>query len=114
MAKLHLVIGQSGLVGSKLFRVMYNKGETVLGTRNKYRLPFSCKLDIRNENEVLDFVEEIEPSVIYLPASLTNVDYCENNPKEGYETNVVGVRNIVEEANVVGAKLVYFSSDYIF
>jgi len=72
------------------------------------------RLDIRKQEDVQLLIKKINPSVVCLPAALTNVDYCESFPKESYATNVLGVGNVVQATNEIGAKIVYFSSDYIF
>jgi dTDP-4-dehydrorhamnose reductase len=71
-------------------------------------------LDMRDRAQVQTLLAELQPAVIYLPAALANVDYCESHPEVGYAVNVVGLRHVVEMANEVGAKLTYFSTDYVF
>ena len=51
---------------------------------------------------------------VHLPAALTNVDFCETHSDSSYEINVLGAVNVVRSADHVDAKLVYFSSDYVF
>jgi dTDP-4-dehydrorhamnose reductase len=51
---------------------------------------------------------------VYLPAAQGSADHCEQHPEKAYMTNVIGVCNIAQAVNDIGAKLVYFSSDYIF
>ncbi len=54
------------------------------------------------------------PAVVYLTAALTDVDYCERHPDEGYAINVAGVQHVVSAAGAAGARVVFFSTDYIF
>jgi dTDP-4-dehydrorhamnose reductase len=110
----HLVIGVSGQVGEHLTRAAEAAGGEVVGTFRGCPLSGARPLDIRGREAVRVLVEETRPAVVYLPASLTNVDHCERNPEEGYAINVVGVRHVVEAANAIGARVVYFSSDYVF
>jgi dTDP-4-dehydrorhamnose reductase len=71
-------------------------------------------LDIADTNAVRQFILNYNPTVIYLPASLSNVDYCELHPKESSKINVQGVMNFVNALKGSDSRLVYFSSDYIF
>jgi len=71
-------------------------------------------LDITNAKSVAALLKQLRPDIVYLLASLTNVDYCELNPGEAYKINVVGTCNVVRSTNDNGAMLVYFSSDYVF
>lgn len=114
MTKPHLVIGASGQVGGHLLQVIQACGLPAIGTGNTHPFEGLYVLDIRSQAEVTTFVQRFDPAIIYLPASLTNVDYVESHPEEGYAVNVSGVRNVLQVANQVGSKLVYFSSDYVF
>src|SRR5438046_8323825 len=101
--KSNLVVGQSGLVGGELVRVLKSLGEKVVGTYKSTPVRGATYLDICGR--VGFTILYLNPSIIYLPASLTNVDHCETYPEKGYETNVLGVRKVVESANKIGAKL---------
>jgi dTDP-4-dehydrorhamnose reductase len=72
------------------------------------------RLDVRERAEVESVIRSLGPAIVYLPASLTHVDYCELHPEQTSEINISGVQNVIDAINAVGAKLVYFSSDYIF
>jgi dTDP-4-dehydrorhamnose reductase len=109
-----LVIGASGQVGHHLTRAAESRGHDVVATRWRTPLAGAESLDIRDGGAVARLVAEISPAVVYLPAYFANVDACELDPASAYETNVVGVANVVEAANRAGAKLVFFSSDYVF
>ncbi|MDQ3705916.1 MAG: NAD(P)-dependent oxidoreductase [Chloroflexota bacterium] len=110
----HLIIGASGQVGEYLVRAAANAGFESVGTYQTHEVEGMRHLDIRNEAQISSLLEELQPTVVYLPASLANVDYCELHPEEGYAINVEGVRNVVQAVNKTPAKLVYFSSDYVF
>lgn len=109
----NLVIGSCGLIGEHLMRTSINKGLDTVGTDFAYK-DTALFIDIRQVNTIRTVLRENKPNIIFLPAAIPNVDYCELNPLESYATNVEGVYNVVTEANIIGAKLVYFSSDYIF
>jgi len=109
-----LVIGASGMVGESLVNSLVEAGEIPVATYRTISIPSAEQLDICRFPQVTDFFERFQPKIVFLPAALTNVDYCEVNPALSYMTNVVGVKNVVEASNVVGARLIYFSSDYIF
>ena len=110
----HLVIGGSGQVGEHLLRCLEDKGKQAFGTYYRHARPGMYSVDIRNTQAVAELLSQLHPDIVYLPASLTNVDYCELHPNASYEINVTGTCNIVRAANDVGAKLIFFSSDYVF
>jgi dTDP-4-dehydrorhamnose reductase len=71
-------------------------------------------LDFTDTASVDRLVNRLKPDVIYLPAALTNVDYCELHPESSYAVNVLGPHNVVHKASFLGTKIVFFSSDYVF
>lgn len=84
------------------------------GTFSSHPVPGLVHLDIRNAEETYQLVREVSPSVIFQPAALPNVDWCEEHPEECWATNVWGTANLVRAARESRAKFVYFSSDYVF
>ena len=109
-----LVIGASGLVGPCLMRALQQEGKTVVGTYASQRRENLRFLDIRNIGQVHDCVAELRPKTIYLAAALTHVDYCEEHPEEAAQRNVEGPKNVAREAVATGAKLVFYSTEYVF
>jgi dTDP-4-dehydrorhamnose reductase len=108
-----LVIGASGLVGGHLLAEFRRRGEPTAGTCLR-ETPGLSRLDICDQASVENLLQALRPRVIYLPAALTNVDACEQDPQASYRVNVTGVRYVIQAINRIGARLVYFSSDYIF
>ncbi len=109
-----MVIGASGQIGEHLVDTLKKGGKNVVATHHRTSTPNSELLDIRKADDAQRLVEMAKPDVVYLTAATTHVDFCEQNPAESYEVNVIGAKNIVAATNYVGARLVYFSSDYIF
>lgn len=111
----HMVIGASGMVGQHLLREVQASGNESVGTYCAHESqPGLIRLDIVDQASVGTAIRQYRPAVIYLAAACTNVDYCEEHPDESYHVNVCGVRNVVEAANSVRSRLVFFSSDYVF
>lgn len=108
------VIGASGLVGSHLMRTCQERGWEVAGTYHNFSQPGLVPLKLTDQVAVESFIKNSQPNVIFLPAFRSSVDYCEQNPEETYQINVVGSLNVAQVAQDVGAKLVFYSSDYVF
>ena len=109
-----LVIGASGLVGNYLHAQLLQSGQRVIGTSTSSDVPTWNHLDARDRRAVDAIILEHQPQTIFLPAAQTNVDYCEQHPQEAYQVNVAGLDNVIQAANRAGARLICFSSDYIF
>jgi len=112
--KRSLVIGASGLVGEHLVNLLTVSGENPIATFRTNPIRSAEQLDICQHAQVKSFFKQLQPEIVFLPAALTNVDYCERNREFSYMTNVIGVKNVVEASNAIGARLIYFSTDYIF
>ena len=109
-----VIIGASGLVGSHLLQTCQSRGWDVLGTYHTFAQPGLIPLKLTDSDEVRSLIQKSQPDVVFLPAFRSNVDYCEQNPEETYQINVVGCLNVAQATGDVGAKLVFYSSDYVF
>jgi dTDP-4-dehydrorhamnose reductase len=105
-----LIVGASGLVGGAL------GAEFPDATGTYYRHPARglVPLDITDAAAVDALVDRLAPTLVLLPAAQPNVDRCETEPAESERVNVVGTGNVARAAARVGARFVYFSSDYVF
>ncbi|MCK9604188.1 MAG: SDR family oxidoreductase [Candidatus Omnitrophica bacterium] len=108
-----LIIGASGLVGSYLYRLISPECNTV-GTFQNYPLDDSVYLDITSIDAVRKIIDETQPDFVFLPAALTNVDFCEENKEACFKINIEAVKNIALILKDKKAKLIYFSTDFIF
>jgi len=108
------VIGASGLVGQALMRVLKNSGYEAIGTCRTRRLDGLVYLDLNDPQGVKDFLCFVRPKIIFLTAAMTNVDWCEDRPAETFRLNTEAPERIGEVAQQQGAKLVFYSTDYIF
>jgi dTDP-4-dehydrorhamnose reductase len=111
-----LVVGASGLVGSKLASNAAIQGFQAYTTYNRRRSPFSNseQLDVTDREATLRLVRKVRPKVIINAAALTNVDYCESHQAEAERVNVGGVRNLIEAARETGSRLIQISTDSVF
>jgi dTDP-4-dehydrorhamnose reductase len=99
------IFGASGLLGKALTREWSDDPVTALGSRDA---------DIRDAQSVQRAVHETRPEWIVLAAAYTDVDGCEGNPDLAFAVNRDGAVNVATAAKLVGARLVFLSSDYVF
>src|SRR5208282_4443402 len=73
-----LIIGASGLVGSRLLKLSESRFE-VFGTYLSHPLtgPNLFPLDTRDRSSVMKLIEKVKPDFVVDTHSLGNVDYCE-------------------------------------
>ena len=109
-----VVIGASGLVGRALMRKLNSEQIPALGTYRTKPESQAVPLDITDPLGVREFLVRIRPSIIFMTAALTHVDYCEDHPDEAIQINVEGPRSIATAAGRLGARLVFYSTEYVF
>ncbi len=101
-----LITGAKGQLGDELIRSLDGKHEIVGIDIDE--------LDITDGKAVEKFVKNEKPDIVINPAAYTNVDNAEANANAAYKVNAVGAQNMASACLETGAKLVHFSTDFIF
>lgn len=112
-----LVIGASGLLGSKLYSQALGRYD-ISGTYNpevdgKSSLRLES-LDIGSKDEVEKLFAKARPDVVILCAAMTNVDGCEKQPLVANRVNATGPELVARSCKRADVKLVHVSTDYVF
>ncbi|MGL4990772.1 MAG: dTDP-4-dehydrorhamnose reductase [Sarcina sp.] len=114
-----LITGSKGQLGNELIDII-NKGYAEIGQvsdiiKNAEIISVDIdELNIINELQVKEFIIDKKPDVVINCAAYTNVDKCEEFKNIAYEINAIGPRNIAKACEIVGAKFVQVSTDYVF
>lgn len=98
-----VVTGSQGMLGTDMLEVLSGRNVVAL-SRNE--------LDVTNFDAVSDLVQEGD--IIINCAGYTKVDDAEFREDEAYAGNALAVKNLAIAARENGAKLVTFSTDYVF
>src|SRR5258708_857368 len=107
-----LLIGAGGLVGRHLREALGDR--RVVSTYHRQGEGDGPALDITNADAVRNAIREVRPSAIRLAAADAWVERCEREPERTRRVNVDAAVVIAEEARRIDARLVVFSSDYVF
>jgi dTDP-4-dehydrorhamnose reductase len=99
-----LVVGADGQLGSDVVRLLSPTVDVT--ARVVDELDVTDRAALRREAEVS------HPDVIVNCAAYTAVDKAESEPNTAYRVNVLGARNVAQAAERIGARVVYFSTDY--
>jgi len=112
-----LITGCSGLLGSKIIKQGFEEfdclGTDIVTPNNINNYEFH-PLDVSDKDKTIELIKKLNPSAVIHAAALTNVDYCEEHPKEAYKINAKGTENIGLGCEEVGARLIYVSTDFVF
>src|SRR5439155_24998712 len=82
------------------------------GTYHQRKRPGLVRLDVRDSAAVAELLARMTPDVLFYPAANANVDWCERNPAEAEETNLLPMQTLIQTAP--GLPIVAYSSDYVF
>lgn len=102
-----LVTGAEGQLGYDVVRFFRERGTEVYGCGR-------AEMDITDLNQCKSVISKYQPECIIHCAAYTSVDAAEANIDEAYLVNTDGSRNVTIAAQMIGAKLVYLSTDYVF
>ena len=100
------IIGANGRLGAALVREYQRDFEVTSFGRSQ--------LDLGKPDQIRSCLSTIEFDLLINCAALTNVDYCESHREEAFRINAEGPRLLAEVGNERSAKLVHFSTDYVF
>ncbi len=71
-------------------------------------------LDVCDEEALESFFSQYAFDCVIHAAGLASVDYIEENPEEGYRSNLLGTQNVARCCKKYGAYLVYISTNAVF
>lgn len=69
---------------------------------------------VEDRDAVLATFSAFRPELVLHGGALTAVERCETEADLAFAVNAVGTRHVAEAAGLVGAHLVYVSTDYVF
>jgi dTDP-4-dehydrorhamnose reductase len=102
------LIGNTGLLGKDLEKVLVRAGHQVVGYR-------SSTLDIRDKHHVFKTLSGDGPfDCVINSAAYTKVDSCETHQSEAFELNSLGPKYLAQWCKANQTPLIHFSTDYVF
>lgn len=101
-----LVTGAKGQLGTDVVNCLGEMHDVVGMDRNQ--------LDVTNLDECMQVIQSIRPDIVIHCAAFTQVDLAERERDQAYLVNAIGGRNIAIASEEMSAKMVYFSTDYVF
>ncbi|MFU8692085.1 dTDP-4-dehydrorhamnose reductase [Rossellomorea sp. FS2] len=102
-----LVTGTTGQLGYDVVSEATEHGYEVIGASRS-------EFDLTNEQEVIRYVNKIQPDVIVHCAAYTAVDNAEEDRDTCWKVNVTGTEYLATVAKRNNSKFIYISTDYVF
>ena len=101
------MFGSGGQLGVELLHELRERGYDVTGFERTH-------LDITDPAKVEQTLATIDPQFVYNAAAYNQVDVAETEPAAAYSVNGLAVRNLALACRQIDAKLIHFSTDYVF
>ncbi|MDZ7638219.1 MAG: dTDP-4-dehydrorhamnose reductase [Bryobacterales bacterium] len=105
--KKALVFGSGGQLGFEVTRLLSRDGWNAVGFDRQ-------TADVRQADVVSGFIESEQPELVVNCAAYNLVDRAETEPAAAFLANALAVRNLALGCAKTGARLVHFSTDYVF
>lgn len=115
--KTILILGVNSFVGSNLAEFL-RKDFRVVGTYHNKNHPLpgilTLPCDVLNKEEVQLVLYAFKPDYVLYCVGLTSLRDCSDTPNACDALNSAGLFNVAEMAPRYGARIVYFSSQFVF
>ena len=117
-----LLTGANGLLGRHLVKKLAEKGYEVIATAKgeskinsigNGKVKF-LSLDITDGAAVNKLMNEVKPDVLLHTAAMTQVDVCELNKIDCWNTNVTATRFLIDSAKETKSRIIFISTDFVF
>ncbi|MSV28164.1 MAG: dTDP-4-dehydrorhamnose reductase [Bryobacterales bacterium] len=107
MSQKVAIFGSSGQLGVELCSELASRGYLVAGFER-------ARIDITDRSLIERSLAEIDPSIVVNASAYNQVDVAETEPQAAFAVNALGVRNLALACRQIDARLVHFSTDYVF
>ena len=102
-----MIVGAGGMLAAALRRSLVRRGvEPILCDR--------ARCDLTDKDAVLRLIDDERPSVVVNAAAYTAVDKAEAEEAQAHQVNGDAPGHLAAACAKVGAKLVHFSTDFVF
>ena len=107
MNRRAVVLGSAGQLGVELVRELRARDYMAMGWDRD-------EVDITDAAAVEHAIARFDAEVVFNAAAYNQVDVAEEEPQAAFEVNALAVRNIALACRQMDARLVHFSTDYVF
>jgi len=107
MSRRAVIFGAAGQLGVELVRELKARGYSVVAWDR-------ANVDITDPAAVQNALARYDAEVVFNAAAYNQVDVAEQEPQAAFLVNALAVRNLALACRQVDARLIHFSTDYVF
>jgi dTDP-4-dehydrorhamnose reductase len=107
MGRRAAVFGAAGQLGVELVRDLKSRGYEVAAWHR-------AQVDITDGAAVERALADVDAQVVFNAAAYNQVDVAEKEPQAAFLVNALAVRNLALACRQIDARLIHFSTDYVF
>jgi len=107
------IAGGGGMLGEAFYQKFKNEYE-ILITDKDVNEDWITHLDFRNYDDYLSSVVKFSPNYLFHLGAYTDLEFCEKNSDDTYNTNTISVEYAVNIANDLNIPILYISTAGIF
>jgi dTDP-4-dehydrorhamnose reductase len=101
------IFGSGGQLGGELVAEFNSRGYQVAAFERG-------TVDITDQAQVERCIAQVDPALVINAAAYNHVDIAEKEPQAAFLVNALAVRNLAMACRQADARLVHFSTDYVF
>ena len=98
-----MIFGGSGFIGSRVVRGLLDRKHSVVNLDIFPLIPKPIELrynhlycDIRDPEEVKEYVQEVVPEIVYIFSAVSSIEDCINDIRAALNVNLIGLYNILD------------------
>ncbi len=105
--------GSGGMLGDAFYNI-FKQNYNLMCTDKDLNENWLSILDFRNYEEYKKTVENFKPDYLFHIGAYTDLEYCEKNINDTYNTNTISVDHAINISNNLNIPLLYISTAGIF
>ncbi|MFH1112247.1 MAG: dTDP-4-dehydrorhamnose reductase [Patescibacteria group bacterium] len=111
-----LILGARGMLGTGLAQEFAGNNEFYPHTLQSVGVYLwdRGEIDVTSEKQVKDKISYLKPEVVINATGYTDVDGAEDNQEMAFKVNAEAVKFITVACEQISARLVHFSTEYVF
>ena len=114
MIKKVYIAGCGGMLGKDVYDIFINNNIEVLASDIDINEEWLVYGDVRAIESIRDSILDFKPDAIINLAALTDLEYCERNEHDSFQTNYEGAKNLGNLSSFLKVPYVYVSTAGIF